>query len=544
MPKPDVALHPLVMMRTFSARLRARGRSLTGVLAGGREATPSRGAPRFPGRGGGGIRAPRVLLGSERGDTLVEVIISALVTGLIVVAVLTGFNEADKVSQDERAHNQASVLAAQSQEQLRSDPGSTLNALAATPHEYSQTVGGTTYKITQSAAFVNGSGGSGSCNSSSSTTETSKNIEVTSAVDWHALEAVKRAPVTQSSVITPPDGSGLEVDVTNLGSPEKGVSGVSVLADESETKTGEKGCVIYTGIPATSTSVEASKSEYVLPSGGHKYIAKEVSIAPNVITHAHVYLGQAGKIEATFENKGVPVKGDTFVAYNTKMGQSPEFEVGSTRFGTTTPEGKYEQLTGSVTGMVTEGYSEKATTAVSSPYPNGGLFPFTNAWTVYAGDCTENNPAKYTTNPTVNPGSAIVEPGKTAPASVPTSHLTLNLYKKTATEPETTRQEVKITNLSCTKASPEQVADNATKANYVHRQTTSTTGHLEVPYQPFGEFEICLAYNNSTTHKIYVDKSYKNTSEAGTILGNIVAEGSGTALTEWNETPSPSTTKC
>ena len=32
--------------------------------------------------------------------------------------------------------------------------------------------------------------------------------------------------MTQSSVITPPDGSGLEVDVTNLDSPEEGVPGV------------------------------------------------------------------------------------------------------------------------------------------------------------------------------------------------------------------------------------------------------------------------------------------------------------------------------
>ena len=89
---------------------------------------------------------------SDAGDTLIEVIISALLTGLIVVAVFTGFNESNKVSQDERAHNQASVLAAQSQEQLRSDPASALDTLASSPHEYTQTVGGTTYKITQSAA--------------------------------------------------------------------------------------------------------------------------------------------------------------------------------------------------------------------------------------------------------------------------------------------------------------------------------------------------------------------------------------------------------
>ena len=326
---------------------------------------------------------------SDAGDTLIEVVISALLTGLIVVAVFTGLNESNKVSQDERAHNQASVLAAQSQEQLRSDPASALETLAASPHEYTQTVGGTAYKITQSAAFVNGTGGAGSCSGSGSETETSKNIEVTSSVNWHTLEAVKRAAVTQSSVITPPDGSGLEVDVTNLGSPEEGVPGVSVLAGGVETTTGEKGCVIYTGIPATTVSVEAYKSAYVLPSGAHKYIAKEVSIAPNVITHSHVYLGLGGKIEATFKNQGNSAEGDTFVAYNSKMGVTPEFEVGSAKPETTNSEGKYEPLP----GTTTEGYGKTATTAVSSSYPSGGLFPFTSAWTVYAGTARKTIPS-------------------------------------------------------------------------------------------------------------------------------------------------------
>jgi type II secretory pathway pseudopilin PulG len=489
-----------------------------------------------------------VTLGSERGDTLIEVVISALVTGLIVVAVLTGFNETDKVSQDERAHDQASVLADQSQEQLRSDPGSTLNALVYTPHEYTQTVGGTTYKITQSAEFVNGSGGSGSCNSSSSTTETSKNIEVTSSVDWHALEAVKRAPVTQSSVITPPDGSGLEVDVTNLGSPEKGVPGVSVFADESETKTGEKGCVIYTGIPATTASVEASESGYVLPSGGHKYVAKEVSIAPNVITHAHVYLAQGGRITAKFTNQGNPAKGDTFVAYNSKMGVTPEFEVGSVEYGTPNSEGKYETQPGTVTGtttLVPKGYGTEATTATnSSYYPTGDLFPFTSSWTVYAGDCTENNPTKYSSSSNIiTPGSAIVPPGGDFPVSVPTSDDKLNVYEgSTGTKPETTPLEVKITNLSCTKASPAQVADNAVSSHYEHRQTTSSAGHLEDAFQPFGEFEMCVAYNG-TEHRTFIF-TYKNETESGPTLPIINVNGSATSMPTISIHTTGSTAKC
>ena len=206
--------------------------------------------------------------------------------------------------------------------------------------------------------------------------------------------------MTQRSVITPPDGSGLEVDVTNLGSPEEGVPGVSVLAGGVATTTGTKGCVIYTGIPATTVNVEASKTEYVMPSGARKYIAKEVSIAPNLITRTHAYLGHGGRITAEFKNGVTSVEGDTFVAYNSNMGVTPEFEVGSVEYGTFSSEGKYETEPGSVTATGTnprtltmEGYGKEATTAVSSSYyPSGDLFPFTTAWTVYAGDCTENNP--------------------------------------------------------------------------------------------------------------------------------------------------------
>jgi Tfp pilus assembly protein PilV len=483
----------------------------------------------------GGLPAARRALASQDGDTLIEVLISALLVGLIVVAVLTGFNENEKVSQDERAHDQASVLAAQSQEQLRSDPATELDVLAATPHEYVQAVDGTTYKITQSAQFVNGSGESAGCSSSKGESEAAKYIEVTSSVDWHLLEKVKRAAVTQSSVITPPDGSGLEVDVTNQGSPEAPVSGVSVTSGGVLTTTGAKGCVLYSAIPATTASFEAYKLGYVTPSGEHKVTANELSIAPNIITHYHVYLGAGGTITAKFAYKGGAAKGDTFVAFNNKMGVNPEFEVGSTRFAFNAQE-EYEALT----GTTTEGYAETATTPVRSPYyPTGDLFPFTNAWTVYAGDCTENNPAKYG----VKAGEAIVPAGGNASATVPTSYVTLNLYKSsTGSTPETTPQEVKITNLSCTKQIPAQVPDNASKSNYEHRQLTTAEGHLSVPYQPFGEFEMCVAYNNGSTHNLYKSTAYKNTTEAGSTLPSINVGGTNAG---WTVTSTGTTTsKC
>ncbi len=338
--------------------------------------------------------------------------------------------------------------------------------------------------------------------------------------------------MTQSSIITPPDGSGLEVDVTNLNTPEEGIPEVLVSSGGVETKTGEKGCVIYSGIPATTANVEAHRLGYVTPNGEHKVVANEISIAPNITTHYPIHLGHAGRITAEFMHGTTHVSGDTFVVVNSSMGVSPEFEVGSTELKYNA-EGEYEPVTGIVKGGVTEGYKETATTARPPSYENGDLFPFTSSWSVYAGDCKENNPASY-----VEAGSAIVHPGENFSVKVPTSDVTLNVYK-TGTTKETTQREVKITNKSCT-ASSEQVAENAIKANFEHRQMTTTEGHLTYPYQPFGEFEICLAYNKGTTHKLFTTE-YKNFSETGPTL-TLLTEGTSNPV--WNVEPKSSEATC
>jgi Tfp pilus assembly protein PilV len=493
-------------------------------------------------------------LASQAGDTLIEVMISALLVGLIVVATLNGFDVSNRVSQDERAHNEATVLAAQSQEQLRSDPATALDTLETTPHSYTQTVGGTKYTITQSAKFVNGTEGVVGCTNTKS--EEGRYVAITSSVTWARLIASGRSnhPVTQSSIITPPDGSGLEVDVNNGATPPVGVPGVTVFSGGIETTTSEAGCVIYGGIPATTANIEAYKLGYVTQSGEHKVIVKEVSIAPNVTTHHEIILGDGGAITATFRYKGAEkytngsvvetVKGDTFVAYNSEMHVAPEYELGSTRFHFNS-EDEYEPLT----GTTTEGYKTEATTAVEAPYyPTGSLFPFTkSAWTVYAGDCTLNNPSKYL----ITPGSATVTAGKDVITPVPTSYVKLNVYQGTSgAVKETIPQEVKITNVSCTTQTPQQTPENAIETkyeeHYIHRQNTNSEGHLEIPFQPFGKFQLCLAYNNTTTktYRTYTT-SYENTTEKGSEPESLyVGDANSTKIPKWEVTTFGGTAKC
>ena len=116
---------------------------------------------------------------------------------------------------DERHHNQAAVLAAQSQEQLRTEPAGILSALESSPHGYTRLVGGTTYTIPQEAKAINASKASTGCNVAQTGTQTGANVQITSSVTWPLLVTAKRPSVRESSIITPPTGSALEVDVGN-----------------------------------------------------------------------------------------------------------------------------------------------------------------------------------------------------------------------------------------------------------------------------------------------------------------------------------------
>ncbi len=79
-------------------------------------------------------RVPAPAPSAQEGFLLVEVIVSALLVALIVVATFNGFDVVNRAQAEDRAHDQAVILAAESQEQLRTDPVSTLQALETTPH--------------------------------------------------------------------------------------------------------------------------------------------------------------------------------------------------------------------------------------------------------------------------------------------------------------------------------------------------------------------------------------------------------------------------
>ncbi len=464
------------------------------------------------------IRAGRSAASAEDGFLLLEVIISAVLVGFIVIATFTGFGVANRTSASERNHNEAAVLAAESQEQLRSESAIGLHELAEGAKTFTRSVGHTTFKITQKASPGNGAGQTGCVSAETGGKGKGVYFLISSTVEW---ERMVGKPVVESSIVTPPTGSALEVEVSNGELPTSGVS-VSVSYTPTETTgtttlegtTGAQGCVLFAGLPTTSALVEVKETKGIVNAHGTlTWPTKTVTLAPNIVTPDPVELAPAGSIEALFRfnkstgttyshknNAGTKevvesVKGDTFVAYNPKMGLEPFFETGGNsalaKFGS---GGLYEMIL--VSPLGTYGATASSPKEFTSNYPNGNLFPFPTAtegkWTAYAGDCTANNPKTYG----VTPLSAAVTGGATSKIEVPVAYDQLEVFQGTATVPgslETTNSQlVTITNKGCKGVTP----NNGTALDITHTQGTTVGGewggHLEVPFQPFGELELCL----------------------------------------------------
>ena len=489
-------------MLTFFSKLWSRGRSVTD---GSRRRRPSAGRRRPLAR----LLATShcVAPGSQDGFLLIEVMISALLLGLISVATFTGLQAVNASDTNQRFHNEAVLLAVQSQEALRSDPVTALERLVSASYVYSKTIDGTTYKITQGAKELNGSGNPTACTVTEHSSYTAPNFRVTSQVTWNEIK--NDHPVEESSIITPPTGSSLEVDVGNAPTPTAGIAGVTAVVTYAaletgtsvklEGTTGSAGCVLFTGVRSTSAKVEiVEKPNFVTPSGAIKVPTAEVSIAPNLTTHDQVTYNEGGAITAKFtyqgktEYAGKLVKGDTFIASNDEMLISPELIEGSSQYVEPYESGGEERY-----AVKTGNYQQEATTAKGARYAHGDLFPFPSSkWYVYAGDCSANNPLTVTSK-VVNPGEGTVNAGATTTVEVPLSYVKLEAHKGTEKHPSTELAKeaypVKITDLSCTEATPTpSTPDNATGVLYTHTQNTTTAGVLENSFQPFGKFEICV----------------------------------------------------
>jgi Tfp pilus assembly protein PilX len=417
---------------------------------------------------------------------MIEVIMSALIVALIAVGTLTGFDSASRATGNERAHNQATLLAAQDEDRLRGLNATELEQLGVASR--SVTENGTTFTIKSSVQFVSASTEELTCETSAGG---ANYLQTTSTVSWPGIG--KHEAVKQSSIIDVPTSLMLWVKVLNQN--REGVSGAKVTVMNSkreltkaEETTPANGCVIFGSLPENKVDVIASDTGYVnenLESVSEPTTApaKEVSLSATSLTGPiEFFIAPAGSIVAEFESNGTKVNGDTVFATHsgvTKGGGSAGTYVGS------------------------------ATVSGLFPFATPGSTP-NNPYQVYAGDCEKNSAELVATTPKVKNPPAQVEPAGVTRVSVEVPAINVTVYEGTSESNKgalDSKAEVKLTNGECSSAQ--------------RTLKLTSSGNLEQKYQPYAKkLTLCVSQVIGTQRYKYTTE-FAAVAKAGITLPNI-----------------------
>lgn len=468
-----------------------------------------------------GASRTSVILAEESGITLIEVVISALLVGLIAAGTITGFATAGKATYDERAHAQATICAQQDEERLRGLTAVKLGSLEKEGTEtrkvtencetYTEGSGytGTVFTVTSYATYYTETS-SGAVEACTSESGNANYLRTVSSVTWLGLGS--RPPVTESSQVSTPLSAALLVRVQNqLAEPVEGAT-VSIVNGTSGVNlsqtTGSGGCVIFGTVNANTVTLTVSKLGWVTSNGQESY-SKSIKVSGDSTTPKTVQIGDAGGISVMFKNSstGLSTFGDTFIAFQSGIPEAPEFMLEGTA-GTYLPEVASPKLL----------FPFQTVPVAPSKTPGE------NPYHVYAGDCTANNPETYG----IKAEKAQVEPGGSKEVTVEEPPVTMTVYKGTTiASGVATGAEVKITNTGCKNVIPVNYSSSET---YARVSSVSTTGHLEHETQPYGAFELCIASKEAVSGKYYkYTTTFTNKAKAGVALGNIFL-GSATSF--------------
>jgi Tfp pilus assembly protein PilV len=416
----------------------------------------------------------RSRLAGEDGVTLVEVLVSMMLVGLIALS-FTGFDVVQRTSADQRRNAQATQIAQADQERLR---GMSADQLATLNQTRNVTMDNTVFTVTSTGKYQSAGTGSDSCASADSAADYAK---VTSTVNWTANQ---RSPVSETSLITPRVGGSLIVQVQDQGAA--GLPGVVVKATGTDADTSgvvrggttdSTGCVIFGSLPIGTYSVVTSLSGYVDKSGSSTPTS-QITTTPGNTTNLTVRLAQPGKIQAT-----------AFVGvYNT-----------SSTVATRAPAVSWNN-----SQMATASVYDPATNENAAPMPltAASAFPFivgttgtnfTGNYAIYAGNCSSDLPTNA-----ADQSLATVSPGGTA-----TSTANGQAYFKLGAS-TVTGVKVPVLNVSVTYGGsaikPDHIkltdaCNDNWSATIASGSTKPTLGWLAYPGQPFSSsYTVCADY--------------------------------------------------
>ena len=330
------------------------------------------------------VRALHRVRSEESGSTIIEVLASAIVLALVSVGVLSGLDGATNQSNQNRLRSVAASVAQADQERLRG-----LRARQLFDRNETRTVDvrGAKFSVNSTAAWLLDSGGTDfPCSAKGNY------MRIRSAVSWPGMGT---QPITVTSLVTPSGQAGT-ISATITSRSLIGLPGIAVTMSGPETKTvttDDRGCVFFGQLQPGQYLLTFSKPGYIDPTGVNP-VTKEITVnAESTVTETFRY-DQPGSITAHFNTKR---GGDDPVASYPGWG---------------TPGTAFTSLSHS--GLL-QGTKSYAVNPVATSATMTNLFPFTDAYSVYAGGCPGANPSSYTTAPTTAPfavpNNQVVMPG-------------------------------------------------------------------------------------------------------------------------------------
>jgi Tfp pilus assembly protein PilV len=447
-------------------------------------------------------RPTTALFRGEAGDTLIEVIVAALILGVIVLGTLAGFDIAGRTSVGQRQYEEAESLADQTLDELDAQNVSSLRLADSQGNKY-VTTGGTTYTITRGVYYENAKGES-ECSASNGG---STYLKTEATVTWQGMPNPNE-PVRSTRFLSldQPGVLLVHAGTYNNTTPWTTANGTydafvqlgfnppteAEFAPTQFGSTGQDGCAVFSGlIPGdtymarpvnyflsakdahliTDTFVPGTEKFYEYP------VAQTVTIPTNgTVATLNFIFAYPGSITAKFESHGAEALGETLIVTNT---------AGPTLKSLYFPSAP----------------SATSKAPASSSVVAEALFPFSktteNPYTVYAGTCTADNPATVSAG-AVKAQEVPVTPGssgsKTNSTTVQVPPVYLKIYSgESASSPgslqSTAPTWVHMTDTGCSHRYEYESSLSATAA------PSSSTGALANPALPFGTYETCVAEN-------------------------------------------------
>ena len=341
---------------------------------------------------------------SERGFTLIEVLVSSLLVTLIAGAVAAGLIANTDFTADQHRRSEAQELAQQDQERLKGLSSEQLDNLDQT---YSATLDGSRFTITSQAWYLNGTSGA-ACAAGGANATYFKTI---STVTWtDAATGTTQTLATDESVITPPAGGAIlaEFEDQTL-APLPGVSVSATGPDSAAATSDQNGCTIFTALLTGSYNLAYTDLGYVDPNGNASTLSDTTTVASTGVANPSkgnpVILGQGGAVSGQFKTIYPSTGGNSYTGYADGLSWYSGGGNGVSMSG-------YRTATSSLASSVT-------TTTASGTSSTMGLFPFssssnpanyTNNYQVWPGTCQQEEPPSGTDMVTVTPGSSQTAP--------------------------------------------------------------------------------------------------------------------------------------